>query len=226
MLGLHGWGRTHRDLLTCLDGMNAVALDLPGFGASPAPTQPAGAAAYADLVEPVLDECAARLVIVGHSFGGRVALELAIRRPDVVGALVLCGVPLLRRCDRRAPRLSLGYRVVRSLHRRRILSDSAMERMRQRYGSADYRSAVGVMRDVLVVAVNETYEERLGLVEQPVELVWGSDDDAVPVEVARRAGEMFADAQLRVLSGVGHFVPTETPDALAAAVHSRLAQLS
>lgn len=221
LLGMHGWGRTHRDLLDCLAGIDAIALDLPGFGASPAPSTSGGAAAYADLVEPVLDECASRVVVLGHSFGGRVAVELAARRPDVVASLVLCGVPLLR-TDRPAARPALRFRLARRLHGRGLLSDGTMERMRQHYGSSDYRAARGIMRDVLVTVVNETYERQLSRIAQPVELVWGEYDDQVPVSVAQRAAEMLDDARLTVLDGVGHDAPTESPSALAAAVGRRL----
>ena len=215
---MHGWGRTHRDLLGCLEGTDAIALDLPGFGASPVPSAPGGAAAYADLVEPVLGECAPQVAVLGHSFGGRVAVELAARHPDTVAALVLSGVPLLKRSDRPAARPALRFRLARTLHRRGLLRDAAMERMRQRFGSADYRAANGIMRDVLVTVVNETYESQLGRIGQPVELVWGRRDDQVPVEVAERAAQMLANAHLTVLEGIGHFVPTEAPEAIAEAV--------
>ena len=223
MLGLHGWGRTHRDLLECLAGTDAIALDLPGFGASPVPTAPGGASAYADLVEPVLDECAPRVVVLGHSFGGRVAVELAARRPDTVASLVLCGVPLLRRTDRPAARPALRFRLARSLHRRGLLGDGTMERMRQHYGSSDYRAAQGIMRNVLVTVVNETYERQLSHLTQPVDLVWGQDDDQVPVSVAQQAAALLDDARLTVLDDVGHHVPTESPAALAAVLNRRLA---
>jgi len=229
VLALHGWGRSHADFDAVLNGLvgshegtGAIALDLPGFGASPVPPAAGGAAVYADLIEPVLDDCAARVVVVGHSFGGRVAVELAVRRPERVASLVLCGVPLLRRTDRPATNPALRYRLARGLHRRGLLGEATMERMRQRFGSADYRDATGTMRDVLVTVVNETYGEQLGRISQPVELVWGSDDDATPVEIARRAARMLPDASLAVLDGVGHFVPTGAAPALADAIARRL----
>lgn len=225
MLALHGWGRSHTDFDAALTGLvesrentGAIALDLPGFGASPAPSAPGGARTYADLVEPVLDECAPRVVVLGHSFGGRIAVELAARHPDAVAALVLSGVPLLKPSDRPAARPALRFRLARGLHRRGLLGDDAMERMRQRFGSADYRAVTGIMRDVLVTVVNETYESQLRRISQPVELVWGQNDDQVPTEVAERTAQMLAIAHLTVLDGIGHFVPTEAPEAIVAAV--------
>ena len=226
MLALHGWGRNHRDLLDCVSGADAISADLPGFGSSPAPAVAGGAAAYADAVEPLLTECASRVVVMGHSFGGRVGVELAVRHPDAVAALVLCGVPLLRRSDQPTARPALRFRLARALHRRRLLGDGTMERMRQQFGSADYRNATGVMRDVLTAVVNETYEAQLSQISQPTELVWGRLDNTVPVEIAERAAQILADARLTVLDDVGHFVPTEAPDALGWALRRRLDELA
>ncbi len=75
--------------------------------------------------------------------------------------------------------------MARALHRARLVGDGRMERARQRYGSADYRAAQGVMRDVLVRLVNERYDDALAALRCPVELVWGDDDAEAPVETAR-----------------------------------------
>ncbi len=207
-------------------GTDAIAVDLPGFGSSPAPAAAGGAASYADLLEPLLAECAPRVVVLGHSFGGRVGVELAARHPDAVAAVVLCGVPLLRRSDRPTTRPARRYTLARALHRRGLLGDGTMERMGQQFGSSDYRAATGVMRDVLVAVVNETYEAQLRQISQPTELVWGRLDEPVPVEIAERAAQILADARLTVLDGVGHFVPTEAPGALASALRRRLDELA
>jgi pimeloyl-ACP methyl ester carboxylesterase len=222
VLALHGWGRTHGDFDAVLAGLDAVAVDLPGFGATPPPPEPWGAAEYAAAVAPVLDDGdEAGMVLVCHSFGGRVGVHLATIHPSRVRALVLAGVPLVRRPEapRRPP---WRFRVGRWLHRRRLLSDGRMEALRQRYGSADYRAAQGVMRAVHVRAVNETYEEELRAVRCPVELVWGADDADVPVPVAEAAAALVADARLTVVPGVGHDVPRHAPEALRAAVEQHL----
>ena len=93
-----------------------------------------------------------------------------------------------------------------------------MEAARQRYGSADYRAAQGVMRQVLVRAVNETYEAQLDAVRCPVHLVWGGDDTVAPLEVADRSlGRPAPRGDLVVLPGVGHLTPLLAPSALRTA---------
>lgn len=228
VLWLHGWGRRGNDFAAAAGvlaqrGVASVALDLPGFGASAAPETAGGARHYAELIEPVFESLGdTPLVLVGHSFGGTVATVVASSHPERIRALVLTGVPLLRlKGASRAPR---AYRAVRWLHGRGLVGDARLEAVRQRYGSRDYRAATGVMRDVLVARVNESYETELRSVEAPVTMLWGEEDRDVPVEVARRAAALLPHgASLRVLAGVDHFVPTRAPDALADAVSGALA---
>jgi pimeloyl-ACP methyl ester carboxylesterase len=222
VLALHGWARTHRDFDTVVGGeghepLPALAVDLPGFGASPPPPDAWGAEAYAELVGRVLDDMDSPVVVLGHSFGGRVALHLAVQRPEAVRALVITGAPMLRPLGRRS-HVALAYRVTRRLHAMRIVSDGAMEASRQRFGSADYRAAQGVMREILVRAVNETDEVQLDAVRCPVHLVWGGDDTAAPVAVAEQAMTHLAQGDLAVHPGVGHLTPLLIPAALRAAV--------
>ena len=73
VVALHGWGRNRADFEQVLDGLDAVSLDLPGFGASPPPADVLGAHGYGGLIVPVLEEAGRPLVLVGHSFDFPVA---------------------------------------------------------------------------------------------------------------------------------------------------------
>jgi pimeloyl-ACP methyl ester carboxylesterase len=179
---------------------------------------------YADLVSPILDICNTPVVLVGHSFGGRVAVHLAEQRPAAVGGLVLTGVPLLHRAHRRG-RPALRYQLGRLMHRWGLVNDTFLEGLRDKYGSADYRAASGVMRDILVKVVNESYEKQLRSISAPVDLVWGDGDDAAPPEIATRAEALLADARMTLLGGTDHFVPSAAPAALREAIDRRVGAL-
>jgi pimeloyl-ACP methyl ester carboxylesterase len=220
VLALHGWGRRGNDFSAVLEGLSGIAPDLPGFGASPVPGEVIGADAYADILAGVLDSFDRPPVLVGHSFGGRVAVCLAAKHPDRVGPLVLTGAPLIRlQTGRRPP---LAYRAVRRLNRIGLISDDRLERVRRKRGSMDYRSVTGIMRDILVKVVNESYEGHLSRISSPVYLVWGGEDAQVPVSVAEAAQALLADVSLEVLPGVGHLVPIEAPGALRDTIEKAL----
>ncbi|MEX1287862.1 MAG: alpha/beta fold hydrolase, partial [Acidimicrobiia bacterium] len=145
VLALHGWGRNRSDWDGVLDPDDRVAVDLPGFGASPPPPAAWGAHEYAAALAPVLEVFDAPPVVVGHSFGGRVAVCLAASGAEVAG-LVLAGVPLIRRTGS-GGRSPAGYRAIRWAHGRGRLGDERRDAARRRYRSAAYRAAPGGMSD-------------------------------------------------------------------------------
>jgi len=246
VMALHGWRRSHADFAAAFAAgaqpagktqpagaqpagatqpagaqPAVLALDLPGHGATPPPPERWGSPQYAEALEPVLDEMSDGIVVVGHSLGGRIAVELAAAHPDRVAALVLVGAPLFRPGGAHV-RTAPGYRVVRRLAKLGVVSDQRLEAARQRYGSTDYKAAEGVMRDVFVTLVGERYDEALRAITCPISLVWGQLDSDVPLDVAEQIASVVSRSTLTVLEGVGHLVPTEAPEALRTAVSAAI----
>lgn len=231
VLALHGWGRSGADFVRVLDGADALAVHLPGFGPTAPPPEAWGSVEYAEHLAAALDALAGSegtpatpAVVVAHSFGGRVAVRLAARRPDLVGALVLTGVPLVRATPPPRPRLAL--RVAKRLHAAHVLPQGVVDRLRRSGGSADYQAAQGVMRGVLVRVVGEDYREDLARVAAagiPVDMVWGELDDAAPLAGARLAAALLPGATLTVVPGAGHLLEGPLETAVRDAVHARLA---
>ena len=210
--------------------LSGLSLDLPGFGASPAPEVPWGSRDYARAIAPILEEIGRPVVVVGHSHGGRVAVALAEERPDLVAGLGLIGAPVLRRPSTAKP--ALRYRVLRALNRAHLISDQRFEATRRRSGSADYQAAEGVMRDTLVRVINESFDDELARLEVPVALVWGELDEDVPIDVARRAETIIGSAHparpevvLRTVEGVGHLTVTAAPSAVRSELDRMLAEV-
>jgi pimeloyl-ACP methyl ester carboxylesterase len=234
VLALHGWRRTHDDFAAVVGPSSpggpaaALALDLPGFGASPPPKDVWGSPEYANLVARVLEDGGAGtpgepIVVLGHSFGGRVAVHLAAERPELVRSLVLTGVPLGQPdAGKSQSRPPMAYRIIRSMRRARLVPESSLERARKRYGSADYVAAQGVMRPILVKILAETYGDQLAAIRCPVELVWGDNDTAAPLAVAEAVESTVAGAVLTVCPGAGHLTPLTVPDRLRRAVDRAL----
>jgi pimeloyl-ACP methyl ester carboxylesterase len=136
--------------------------------------------------------------------------------------LVLTGAPLVRLSPTRRP--SASYRVIRWLNRRGVVSDQRLESERRKRGSADYRAATGIMRDILVKMIGESYETEMETITAPVTLIWGESDLEVPVEVARQSMLHLGSslrAELEVVPG-GHHLPLEAPERLREAIESML----
>lgn len=219
VLALHGWGRTHRDWQPSLGTLPTLAVDLPGFGDSAPPDEPQGSAWYADQVAGLAEQHGP-LVVVGHSFGGRVAVHLARTNPDAVRGIVLTGAPLVR--TRPPVKPSLAVRLAKALGNRGLLPASVLEAQKAKHGSADYRAANGVMRDVLVTVLHENYDTELTSLQCPVHLVWGEHDTAAPVEVAVAIKDRVPQAVLNVVKGEAHPLSGGLGDHIRTAVDTLL----
>ncbi len=197
--------------------------DLPGFGASPLPAGPAGSTEYAEIVCQAIRQVVAdmnsssrvKVVVVGHSFGGRIALSMgASYAPDLnLAGVVVSGVPLIRSPDL-SKKPKLGFRVAKSLFKLGLVSSARMEKLRSRYGSTDYRNSQGIMREIFVRVVNEDYSEIIRRIEVPVNLLWGDGDKTVPVVVAERALQLNAEKLSLTMVPGDHFVAVTSPAVL------------
>lgn len=205
----HGWGHTHRNMQALADAMRgspSVLLDLPGFGDSPPPPDPWSTADYADAIAEWLGgEGMGRRIWIGHSFGCRVGLQLAARHPELLDGLFLIAAAGLR--PRRSPaaraRVALRYWTFR-LARALTPEGPARERLRARFGSADYRQA-GPMRPILVKAVSEDLSAEARAVRCPAVLVYGDGDRETPPELGERFNRLISRSRLLVLRGFDHW---------------------
>jgi len=210
LVWLPGWGQTAESLepLARLLAARARSLvfDLPGFGETPMLAEGAGSADYADALIEQLGDRPARRVLVGHSFGARVAIQAAARHRQSVDALVLIAAAGLQR------RRSLAWRLRASFLKRLGRGAGAIDRLcktrlraayARRFGSEDYRKA-GALRPTLVRVVNEDLSSEASHLTLPVLLVYGAEDTATPPELGRRYAAMMGNAELHVLDGFGH----------------------
>ena len=218
MVLLHGWGGSRESLRgigTLFQRTHTVHLiDLPGFGDAPPPPPDWDTVRYTDLVEGLLaDRCPGRVLLVGHSFGGKVALRLAARKSSRVTGLVLMGVPglpLRRLSPVRWRRLMI--RLLRRVIRigRPLIGSKALDWHTRRFGSKDYLEA-GPLRSLLVRVVNEDLTECARSVSCPVLLLWGTSDTETPVWIADRYKKLMGDrATLDLLPHKDHHLQTGT----------------
>lgn len=98
VLLVHGWflyGQTWRKLVSTLTGYACHVIDLPGAGGSPQGDQPLGFTGQSKILEAVVDELGLeKCALIGNDSGGVASSLFAVRRPDVVSALIIVGSDL------------------------------------------------------------------------------------------------------------------------------------
>lgn len=229
---MHGWGCDHSTVNSIASAAalthTVYNLDMPGFGFSPEPDSVWGVADYARLIEKFI--AALNLstpILVGHSFGGRVAIMLAANHNVKIDSVVLVDAAGIK------PRRSLKYYFkVYSFKTTKLLMKILMskekyslriEKMRSRHGSSDYAKATPHMRAVMSKVVNEDLTPLLPSVIVPSLLIWGEDDTATPLRDAKKMEKLMPDAGLVTFPGCGHYSFLENPGQFKAVLNSFLA---
>ncbi len=210
---LHGWGASAATFAGLLrlsrTRRRMLALDLPGFGESPLGQGGWTTASYASLVSRWLaDRTRDGYSLLGHSYGGAIAMRLAAGAPGP-DRVLFCAPSGIRPEAQAAPGIRVRtYRALRTLTR--PLPDPvgarAQELLIQRFGSPDYRAAAPALRPTLVAAVGEDLSEIASEISIPALIIWGAQDQELPLRPhAERLRAIVSTSELVVLENSGHF---------------------
>lgn len=199
VLLLHGWGQNIQMMKPIGDNLcsnhRITIIDFPGFGESDEPNTPWTIDDYSLLIENLVKELNIRKpIVMGHSFGGRVAIRFSANNP--IEKLVLFGSP----CIRENKKLPLSTRILKKIKTLPGM-DKLGEEMKKYIGSRDYKAASPIMRQTLVNVINEDLSSYARKIEEPTLLIWGEADTEAPVGDARELEKIMIDAALIILPG-------------------------
>lgn len=231
---MHGWGcevATVASISKALeDKRRVISIDLPGHGKSGEPPllpdgSPWGVYEYADCVESLINVLNLRRPdLIGHSYGGRLAIILGSKLP--VEKIVLVDSAGIK------PRRKPGYylKIYTFKLQKKLLplifgkkkGASMIEKMRARRGSADYRNASPIMRMVMSKSVNQDLRHHLPQIKAPTLLVWGENDTATPITDAKLMEKLIPDAGLVSFKNAGHYSFLDNQGQFKAVVRSFL----
>lgn len=199
ILLLHGWGQNIEMMKPVGDNFRdkfrITILDFPGFGKSEEPKTPWTIDDYSNMLEEfIIKTDIKKPIVMGHSFGGRVAIRYSAR--NNIEKLVLFGSP----CIRIDEKLPLSVRILKKLKTLPGLNEIG-EYMKKYIGSRDYKAASPIMRQTLVEVVNEDLSKYAREIEEPTLLIWGEQDTEAPLQEAQELEKIMIDAALIVLPG-------------------------
>ena len=199
VLLLHGWGQNIQMMRPIGDNLcsnhRITIIDFPGFGESDEPSTPWTIDDYSLLIENLVKALNIRKpIVMGHSFGGRVAIRFSANNP--IEKLVLFGSP----CIRENKKLPLSTRILKKIKTLPGMDKFGAE-MTKYIGSRDYKAASPIMRQTLVNVINEDLSSFARKIEEPTLLIWGEADTEAPVDDARELEKIMIDAALIILPG-------------------------
>ena len=204
---LHGWGQNIQMMKMLADPLskenNIVIVDLPGFGDSTEPTYDWMVDDYVEAIKSLLESLKIKKpILVGHSFGGKISLLYSSKYE--VEKLVVLGSPYKKEIEK----LSLKTKMLKAAKKVPVLNK--LEGFAKKHiGSSDYRNASEIMRKILVNTVNYDISNELNKIKCPTLIIWGTNDEAVPIEDAYELEKIIKDSAVIEYEGCTHYAYLE-----------------
>ncbi len=249
LLLLHGLGCDHTTWGPVIDTLarryTVIAPDLLGHGLSDKPRADYSVGGYANGMRDLMT-CLGidKVTVVGHSFGGGVAMQFAYQFPERTERLVLVASgglgpevspviraittpgfhPVMRMLTLPGVR-HVGKAGLRALSRVPSPATRDLDEVAEIYDSFKDPATRHAIRHVVRAVVDwrgqiVTMEDRAYLTaSMPMAVVWGEDDQVIPVSHAERAARLAPTARVEVVPNAGHFPHKDHPQRFARIVH-------
>ncbi len=217
---LHGWGVDSRlwfKLLPLLgDNYDLYFIDLPGFGKSQTPKDAIDLDKYSDLVVDFSKKIGLKkFSLVGHSFGGRIAIKIASKNPGFLDKLVLVDSAGIKNVSLSIKSKQLFAKIIKP-----FFVPSFMQAARQKiyhFIGSEYLDISGLSK-IFSKVVSENLLPELSKIKKRTLLVWGEKDSTTSLKDAFIMKDMISDSKLVILEKSGHFSFLDEPEKFAKAI--------
>lgn len=220
LIMLHGWGEdvsTFWPLAQFLkDNFTLWLIDLPGFGRSDPPKKAYDTKDYAQIISQFIkSQKIKKPILLGHSFGGKVAIRLTLLYPHLVNKLILMASSGIKRVP--SFRTIFIYPTAKIIHHLMPAIFNIKSIIRKKFYrkiESDYENA-GLMKDTLLKTIKEDLTSDLKKINKKTLIIWGDEDRAVPLKYGKIIYHLIKNSKLVVLEGKGHFLHVHDPERFA-----------
>lgn len=237
---IHGWASSWYAVSPLLPQLSqryrCLAINLPGYGSSPRLPDRTTIDRYTDLVIGLIKQVSDRpVVLIGHSMGGMISLSVALREPQLLERLVLICPTISGKLSYLInltltpfvvmERFALTRALVTvfepmmgvtdTLLRTPLFADrSGITKEDYEHIKADTRRRdQGLIRAECFTAMrNHDLRGKIGPIKTPALVIWGMEDNVVPLRDASVVAREWPEADLRIIPNAGHWPQFETPD--------------
>lgn len=206
---LHGWGADMNSFLWLKDlffeEWSMLFVDFAGFGKTKEPDRPFFVRDYVFELKELIDKFDANeVVLLGHSFGGRVAIKFSFLFESCYKKLSL----VLVDSAGILPRRSLAYYLKVKKYKRLKAKAAQNEKYKtklEKFGSSDYKKLSPLMKQTFVNVVNEDLSFDAKFIKAKSIIFWGDKDTETKPYMARRLNCLIKNSKLYFLKDAGHF---------------------
>src|SRR3989339_181493 len=198
-------------------------IELPCFGIERCPDSIWRVEQYAEFVKKKIEEIKLAttdrpIILLGHSFGGQVAVYIASHNSQLINKLILSGAAVFR--DDKSIRRGLFYAIAKIgklLFKLPFLEKLTIDAQRILYRiakSPDYSHTTGIKREIFKKIVRQDMSHFLSKIDLPTLVIWGTKDSHVPLRYGKQIAELIPGAKLKIIKRGKHGLHMQYPNEL------------
>lgn len=210
---LHGWGVNSKiwfKLLKDLNDFNIYLIDFPGFGESQVPNTAYNVNDYKKVVIEFIKKLSLKnIILVGHSFGGRITMKLASENPEYLKKIVLVDTAGVVTASKLKKMSAMIARMISP-----IFKLSFMQPLRKKLYfllGSEYLENEKLSK-IFSKIVSEDLTNLLKLIKNPTLIIWGENDNITPLEYGQIMHKLIQNSKLVILKKADHFSFINQPE--------------
>ena len=202
LIVLHGWG-SNKNLMKqsfspYMDSFRHIYIDLPGFGGSTC-NLILNTADYARIIELLMVQLnASKDIILGHSFGGKIALLLD---PSILVLVGSAGIYVKK-----------ALKIKAKIFLFKAFKIFGLAKFRKFFIADDAKKLSETMYQTFKNVINEDFSQKFSAYDGVALLCWGKDDTATPLSSAKKINTLIKDSKLKVYDGDHYFFMKNAED--------------
>ena len=217
---LHGWGSDSNrwekiGQSLSEKGFKIIIPDIPGFGGSEIPKTPWDFNSYVSFVEEFTKILGLEnFYLLGHSFGGAIAVKVAVDVPQKINKLFLVACACIRKktmLKKISAKISKAIKIFSFVPYYSLIRKAFYKFI---IPKSDYVYTKGTMKETYLKAISEDLSCHLSFIKVPTVIIWGDKDELTPIENAHFINKKINNSKLIIIPDANHNLNQKTPEIL------------
>jgi pimeloyl-ACP methyl ester carboxylesterase len=226
MIFVHGWGGNRKSLWNLAQGADEknrkILIDLPGFGESATPPKNWGVDEYASFLGDFINhlQISKPIVLVGHSFGGAIAIKFSSTHSSQISSLVLIAPSFLRDKSENFYQKYFKKNIPKSILRFVKNTGLAKKIVYKAFFPGSDLTRYPQLQENLKKIVTQNLSDDAKKISSKTLILWGSDDEQTPVAHANILAQLIKKSTLEIFPLAGHDIPLKQYSELSKRIDS------
>lgn len=204
---LHGWTYSTQKWTPFIDllkkgGLDAQLLKIPGL------TQELNEVwnieTYVEWLRKKVDQQKSKVVLIGHSNGGRISLAFAVKYPEKISNLILIDSAGIYHKELPIRFKRLVFKTIARLGKKLTSSETLRKALYKISRERDYIDAPPLVKKTMQNLITYDISDKLSLVKTPTLIIWGEKDKTTPLADGKLMHQEIKNSKFAIISSARH----------------------